>query len=71
MNPLERMSKRLAGGPVDRVPNFDILMGFAARYCVENGGPKYISAAGCEIPEGAPQENMPAQRQVLSGWPHD
>ena len=37
----------------------------AVRYCVENGGDKYISGAGCEIPEGTPYENMQAQRRVL------
>ncbi|MCO6451403.1 MAG: uroporphyrinogen decarboxylase family protein [Caldilineales bacterium] len=31
MNPYERMSARLQGGPVDRPPNFDIFMTFAAR----------------------------------------
>ena len=31
MNPYERMTARLAGDPVDRPPNFDIFMTFAAR----------------------------------------
>jgi MtaA/CmuA family methyltransferase len=38
----------------------------AVRYCVEKGGPKYISGAGCEIPEGTPHKNMLAQKHVLS-----
>jgi MtaA/CmuA family methyltransferase len=38
----------------------------AVRYCAENGGSKYISGAGCEIPEGTPPENMLAQRRVLA-----
>jgi MtaA/CmuA family methyltransferase len=38
----------------------------AVRYCAENGGSKYFSAAGCEIPEGTPYENTLAQRRVLS-----
>ena len=32
MTPRERVFARLAGAPVDRVPNFNILMAFAARY---------------------------------------
>jgi uroporphyrinogen-III decarboxylase len=40
----------------------------AVRYCVENGGSKYISAAGCEIPEGTPVENLRIQKRVLSAW---
>ncbi len=32
MNPLERTRRRLAGEPVDRPPNFDIMMQFAAHY---------------------------------------
>lgn len=31
MTPFERMTARLAGGPVDRPPNFDIFMTFGAR----------------------------------------
>lgn len=37
----------------------------AVRYCLENGGPKYISAAGCEIPESTPYENLHTQKRVL------
>jgi uroporphyrinogen decarboxylase len=32
MNSFERMTRRLKGEPVDRVPNFDIMMTFAAHY---------------------------------------
>jgi MtaA/CmuA family methyltransferase len=32
MNSMERMTRRLKGEPVDRVPNFDIMMNFAAHY---------------------------------------
>ena len=32
MNAMERMRRRLKGEPVDRVPNFDIMMTFAAHY---------------------------------------
>lgn len=32
MNPYERMTRRLRGEPVDRPPNFDIMMQFAAHY---------------------------------------
>jgi len=39
----------------------------ATRACLLHGGPKYISAAGCEIPEGTPHENLRAQARVLAG----
>jgi uroporphyrinogen decarboxylase len=39
----------------------------AARYCLENGGRRHFSAAGCEIPEGTPHENLRAQAKVLAG----
>ena len=32
LTPLERTNRRLAGEPVDRAPNQNILMAFAARY---------------------------------------
>lgn len=32
MNALERMRRRLRGEPVDRPPNFDIMMQFAAHF---------------------------------------
>jgi MtaA/CmuA family methyltransferase len=34
-------------------------------YCLEHGGPANISAAGCEIPDGTPHENLLAQAQAL------
>ncbi len=37
----------------------------AVSYCLENGGQRYFSAAGCEIPEGTPHENLRAQARVL------
>jgi MtaA/CmuA family methyltransferase len=33
MNSLQRVLNRLAGQPVDRAPNFNLYMAFAARYC--------------------------------------
>jgi MtaA/CmuA family methyltransferase len=35
--------------------------------CLEVGGPRCISAAGCEVPDGTPVENMLAHRDTLSG----
>ena len=37
----------------------------AVRYCLENGGRRYFSAAGCEIPEGTLHGNLRAQARVL------
>ena len=117
----ERFVRRLGGEPVDRTPNFDILMTYAAHYvgaslsrcyqdyrilalanldvqeafdldsvqvlsdpvavklqgstnevrsavldCQVKGGDRYFSAAGCEIPEGTPEENLRAQGETLS-----
>jgi uroporphyrinogen-III decarboxylase len=33
--------------------------------CLINGGERCISAAGCEIPDGTPHENLRAQAQAL------
>lgn len=33
--------------------------------CQENGGTRYFSAAGCEIPDRTPEENLLAQAEVL------
>jgi MtaA/CmuA family methyltransferase len=33
--------------------------------CRDAGGPRWISAAGCEIPDGTPPENLRAQARVL------
>jgi MtaA/CmuA family methyltransferase len=40
----------------------------ATRTCIEQGGPRYISAAGCEIPDRTPLENLRAQRQALRDY---
>jgi uroporphyrinogen decarboxylase len=37
----------------------------AVLYCLENGGRRYFSAAGCEIPEDTPHENLRAQTRAL------
>jgi MtaA/CmuA family methyltransferase len=34
--------------------------------CVEHGGKRSFNAAGCEIPDGTPHENLLAQAQALS-----
>ena len=36
--------------------------------CLEAGGPRGFSAGGCEIPDGAPVENLIAQREVLKEY---
>ena len=33
--------------------------------CLQQGGPRLISGAGCEIPDGTPHANLHAQSQVL------
>lgn len=37
--------------------------------CQANGGPHYFSAAGCEIPDKTPVENLLAQREALRFHP--
>ncbi len=37
----------------------------AMTHCFQCGGPRWISAAGCEIPDGAPHANLHAQSDVL------
>ena len=37
----------------------------AALYCLRWGGPRNISGAGCEIPDGTPHENLFAQARAL------
>ena len=37
----------------------------ATQRCMIAGGPRSISAAGCEIPRGTPHENLHAQTQAL------
>jgi MtaA/CmuA family methyltransferase len=38
----------------------------AARDCIRRGGPRYFSAAGCEVPDGTPPPNLRAHVSVLS-----
>ncbi|MCS6844750.1 MAG: uroporphyrinogen decarboxylase family protein [Caldilineales bacterium] len=38
----------------------------ATRECVQKGGKRLFSAAGCEIPDGTPVANLLAQREALS-----
>jgi uroporphyrinogen decarboxylase len=38
----------------------------AVRKCVQDGGHRGVSAAGCEIPDGTPPENLWAQSGALS-----
>lgn len=40
----------------------------ATQYCMSAGGPHVISAAGCEIPDGTPEENLHAQARALKEW---
>lgn len=40
----------------------------ATLYCLQWGGRRCISAAGCEIPDGTPHANLLAQRQALLEW---
>ena len=37
----------------------------ASQYCLQNGGPRLISAAGCEIPDRTPHENLRAQTRAI------
>ena len=36
--------------------------------CLQGGGPRCISAAGCEIPDGTPSENLLAQARALGDF---
>ena len=38
--------------------------------CLDWGGPRSFSAAGCEIPDATPLENLLAQKQALADYPH-
>ncbi len=40
----------------------------ATRACVAAGGQRCFSAAGCEIPDGTPVDNLMAQTQALRDW---
>ena len=35
--------------------------------CQAKGGGQYFSAAGCEVPDGTPQENLHTQAEALKG----
>jgi uroporphyrinogen-III decarboxylase len=37
----------------------------ATRACAEAGGKRWISGAGCEVPDGTPEENFHAQSRAL------
>jgi len=37
----------------------------ATTYCMSIGGPRAISGAGCEIPDGTPEENLHTQTRAL------
>jgi uroporphyrinogen decarboxylase len=37
----------------------------AAQFCLQNGGTRLISGAGCEIPTGTPHENLHAQSRAI------
>jgi MtaA/CmuA family methyltransferase len=41
----------------------------ATQYCLKNGGPRLISAAGCEIPDRTPHENLKAQTRAIREFP--
>ena len=40
----------------------------ATLHCMRAGGPRSFSAAGCEIPDDTPPENLHAQSQALRDW---
>lgn len=40
----------------------------ATLYCLEQGGARSISAAGCEVPDGTPAQNLHAQSQALQAF---
>jgi MtaA/CmuA family methyltransferase len=42
----------------------------ASLNCLRLGGPRSISCAGCEIPDGTPHENLRAQARALREWGH-
>ncbi len=37
----------------------------ATRRCAQQGGPRWFSGAGCEIPDGTPHQNLRAQSLAL------
>ena len=42
----------------------------AIHYCLENGGSRLFSGAGCEIPDGTPHENLLTQARALREYGH-
>jgi len=38
----------------------------AAKFCLQNGGPRLISGAGCEIPALTPHQNLRAQTKAIN-----
>lgn len=36
--------------------------------CLQLGGPRNISGAGCKVPDGTPHANLLAQAQALRDW---
>ncbi len=43
----------------------------ATRLCAEGGGTRWISAAGCEIPDGTPHGNLRSQSRALQDVGHE
>jgi hypothetical protein len=37
---------------------------------LRQGGPRCLNAAGCEIPDGTPEENLVAQAQAIKDFPY-
>jgi MtaA/CmuA family methyltransferase len=40
----------------------------ATNYCLQHGGPRLISGAGCEIPDSTPHENLFAQSRAIADF---
>jgi uroporphyrinogen-III decarboxylase len=40
----------------------------ATMACLNSGGPRSMSGAGCEIPDGTPAENLHAQARALRDY---
>ena len=45
----------------------EVTVGAATRDCIQKGGKRLFSGAGCEIPDETPKENLLAQYQALCG----
>ncbi len=50
----------------DRSTSMAALVREAVVRCVRDGGRRSFNAAGCEIPDGTPQENLLAQMDALA-----